>query len=167
VLPVPGPAERLSIGGILVVAPGGRVQFISQRATRCLKQYFAPCAQRRRLPEPLAKWTAIGDASPRCWEKAGRRLVISLIDRGRKGSRAYLVRETSAATASLTPQEVQVLYWLGMGKTNEQIGLILNRKTNTIKKHVQSILEKLGVENRTAAAWYALDFMPLTKLPSI
>jgi DNA-binding NarL/FixJ family response regulator len=43
-------------------------------------------------------------------------------------------------------------------KANEEIGLILKMKTATVKKYVQRILEKLGLENRTAAALRANGF---------
>ena len=52
----------------------------------------------------------------------------------------------------LNARELLVLPWLREAKTNEEIGMILGMKTTTVKKHVHRILEKLGVENRTAAA---------------
>jgi ATP/maltotriose-dependent transcriptional regulator MalT len=39
-----------------------------------------------------------------------------------------------------------------MGKTNEEIGWNLGLAANTIKKHLEIIFQKLGVEHRTAAA---------------
>jgi DNA-binding NarL/FixJ family response regulator len=52
----------------------------------------------------------------------------------------------------LTPRETEVLNWIAKGKTNCEIGVILSAATRTICKHVQRILSKLSVENRTAAA---------------
>ncbi len=52
----------------------------------------------------------------------------------------------------LTPRESEIATWLAQGKTNAEIALILNARPRTIEKHVERILEKLGVENRTAAA---------------
>ena len=37
------------------------------------------------------------------------------------------------------------------GKTNGQIGLILNASSRTIQKHLEHIFQKLGVETRTSA----------------
>jgi DNA-binding NarL/FixJ family response regulator len=55
----------------------------------------------------------------------------------------------------LTPRELEVVSWIGCGKRNEEIGKILKCSTPTVKKHVQRALEKLRVENRTAAcAWW-------------
>ena len=52
----------------------------------------------------------------------------------------------------LTPRETEVLTWVAQGKTNYEIGVILSAGTRTICKHVERILSKLFVENRTAAA---------------
>ena len=56
----------------------------------------------------------------------------------------------------LTARETEVLTWVAQGKTNYEIGVILSACTRTICKHVERILRKLYVENRTAAAAIAL-----------
>ena len=56
----------------------------------------------------------------------------------------------------LTARETEVLTWIAQGKTNYEIGVILSACTGTICKHVEHILRKLCVENRTAAAAVAL-----------
>jgi len=61
------------------------------------------------------------------------------------------------ASLRLTPREAEVLFWISQGKTNQDIGTILGAKTGTICKHVEHILSKLNVENRTAAAVVALE----------
>ena len=52
----------------------------------------------------------------------------------------------------LTPREQQVGTWLARGKTNAEIGVLLEIRARTAEKHVERILAKLRVENRTAAA---------------
>src|ERR1044072_7951587 len=61
------------------------------------------------------------------------------------------------ASLALTPREAEVLFWISQGKSNHDIGVILGAKTGTICKHVEHILGKLNVENRTAAAVLALE----------
>ena len=56
----------------------------------------------------------------------------------------------------LTARETEVLTWIAQGKTNREIGVILSACTGTICKHVEHILCKLDVKNRTAAAVMAL-----------
>jgi DNA-binding CsgD family transcriptional regulator len=58
----------------------------------------------------------------------------------------------SPLAATLTPREREVAHWLTQGKTNGEIALILGTSPRTIEKHVERILHKLGVENRTTAA---------------
>lgn len=57
----------------------------------------------------------------------------------------------------LTAREAEVLLWIAQGKSNGEIGAILGATENTVKKHVQHIFEKLGVESRNAAAMMALE----------
>ncbi len=52
----------------------------------------------------------------------------------------------------LTTRELQVLGWVPIGKTNADTAKILGTSPRTIQKHLEHIFEKLGVENRTAAA---------------
>lgn len=61
------------------------------------------------------------------------------------------------APLELTPREAEVLLWISQGKSNHDIGVILGAKTGTICKHVEHILSKLNVENRTCAAVLALE----------
>jgi DNA-binding NarL/FixJ family response regulator len=56
----------------------------------------------------------------------------------------------------LTARETEVLSLIAQGKTNYEIGVILSASTGTICKHVEHILCKLDVKNRTAAAVVAL-----------
>jgi DNA-binding NarL/FixJ family response regulator len=67
---------------------------------------------------------------------------------------------TSAApleALGLTPREAEALLWVAQGKSNSEISTILGAAENTVKKHLQAIFEKLGVDNRNAAAIRALE----------
>jgi transcriptional regulator EpsA len=57
-----------------------------------------------------------------------------------------------AMIKTITKREVEVLEWLNTGKTNWEISEILGISPTTIKNHVQNIIRKLGVENRSQAA---------------
>ena len=52
----------------------------------------------------------------------------------------------------LTAREAEVLRWVAAGKSDAQIGAILRISARTVQKHLQNVYDKLGVENRTAAA---------------
>ena len=64
--------------------------------------------------------------------------------------------ENAVGLLGLTARETEVLTWIAQGKTNHEIGVILSACTGTICKHVEHILCKLDVKNRTAAAAIAL-----------
>jgi DNA-binding NarL/FixJ family response regulator len=59
----------------------------------------------------------------------------------------------------LTEREAEVLFWLAQGKANSDLCILLNVRLTTVKKHLEKIFQKLGVENRTAAAAVALERM--------
>ena len=57
----------------------------------------------------------------------------------------------------LTPREAEVLLWVAQGKRNGEIAQILGTGESNVKKHLEHIFEKLGVENRGAAALAAIE----------
>jgi DNA-binding NarL/FixJ family response regulator len=59
----------------------------------------------------------------------------------------------------LTPRATEALVWLAQGKTNLDIASILGVTESTVKKHVQEMFDKLGVETRGAAALRALELL--------
>jgi len=67
-------------------------------------------------------------------------------------------RRTAAAGAraaedncGLSERETQIMAWVAMGKTNSEIGAILNISGFTVKNHMQRIFQKLNVFNRAQA----------------
>ncbi len=59
----------------------------------------------------------------------------------------------------LTAREAEVLLWVAQGKSNGEISAIIGAAENTVKKHLQNIFEKLGLESRNAAAVRALEVL--------
>lgn len=57
----------------------------------------------------------------------------------------------------LTPRETEVLGLLAMGKTNRQMSAELHLSLSTVKRHVEHIIEKLEVSDRTQAAVKAIE----------
>lgn len=56
----------------------------------------------------------------------------------------------------LTQRESQVLRHLASGLTNKEIAAALNISYETVKEHVQHVLRKIGVSDRTQAAVWAV-----------
>jgi DNA-binding NarL/FixJ family response regulator len=75
-----------------------------------------------------------------------------------------LAPEAAAAVAagesrmrdSLTSREREVLELIAEGKSNREIARSLRVSEKTVKAHVSSVLAKLGVQDRTQAAVYAV-----------
>ena len=67
---------------------------------------------------------------------------------------------------SLTEREIEVLRLLAQGQTNRQIAQNLVVSTLTVKTHVQRIIGKLGVSDRTQAAVRAAELGLLSTEPS-
>jgi DNA-binding NarL/FixJ family response regulator len=65
-------------------------------------------------------------------------------------------RGATAGLAALTGREREVLRLLTRGRSNREIARALNVAEKTVKTHVSSVLAKLGVQDRTQAALYAV-----------
>ena len=61
----------------------------------------------------------------------------------------------SVPHTELTAREIEVLHELAMGASNREIAELFVISEGTVKNHVRSILSKLHVQNRRAAAHYA------------
>jgi DNA-binding NarL/FixJ family response regulator len=59
----------------------------------------------------------------------------------------------------LSPKEAEVLLWVAQGKSNAEVALILGITEATVKKHLENIFTKLGVEKRGAASLLALEVL--------
>jgi DNA-binding NarL/FixJ family response regulator len=67
-------------------------------------------------------------------------------------------RDTRAARDSgLTPRESQVLSHVAFGLSNHEIARSLQISVETVKEHVQNLLRKLAVSDRTQAAVWAVQ----------
>lgn len=94
--------------------------------------------------------------SPELSAELLRRLVGEKERRGESGvlSPNELVEPP---TEALTPREIEVLRLVVKGKTNKEIAQELVVSDLTVKTHVQRIIRKLGVSDRTQAAVRAVE----------
>lgn len=89
---------------------------------------------------------------------------INTIEKGEKYYSSSLVESTSKRNGSLerirelTKREQEVLHLLSLGYSNEKISKTLYISEGTTKKHITSILGKLGVKSRVQAAIYVNCF---------
>ena len=63
----------------------------------------------------------------------------------------------AARDSGLTPRESQVLSHVALGLSNDEIAQSLEISVETVKEHVQNLLRKLAVNDRTQAAVWAVQ----------
>jgi DNA-binding NarL/FixJ family response regulator len=99
----------------------------------------------------------------------GRTALIEAVANAARGtipSREGALRKVSAAIANsdlpagadvpLTPRETQVLRSLAMGLSNREIAATFGISVETVKEHVQKLLRKTALADRTQAAVWAI-----------
>ncbi|ACT48704.1 XrtB/PEP-CTERM-associated transcriptional regulator EpsA [Methylotenera mobilis] len=59
--------------------------------------------------------------------------------------------DDNQVTGILSEREISIMEWVKAGKTNQEIGIILDISSFTVKNHMQRILKKLDVLNRAQA----------------
>ncbi len=119
-------------------------------------------------PAYIARAVALG-ANGYILKSASREQLVEAIRTVATGnttwSREELRRVTGALAAPrlsndmevpLTQRESEVLRHLAMGSTNKEIATALHISYETVKEHVQHILRKIGVTDRTQAAVWAV-----------
>ena len=83
------------------------------------------------------------------------------------GIRKWLERQTGGdihyaepgrVTESLSAREMEILICITRGMSNKEIALNLGISHQTVKNHVTVILHKLGLNDRTQAALYAIQY---------
>jgi DNA-binding response OmpR family regulator/DNA-binding CsgD family transcriptional regulator len=156
---------------LAVHADGGRVVWQTPLARTLMQRYFGE--EHRAIPPEVLDWlhaqSALagegGEAKPLSIVQGERQLVFSIQERTSDDDWLVVLREISDAAVieamvralALTLREAEVLYWVVKGKTNRDIGDILGSSPTTVKKHLEHVYVKLGVETRTAAASVAMS----------
>jgi DNA-binding NarL/FixJ family response regulator len=168
--------------GLLLVTSNGQVQFITQQAKHLLRQYFLPYAPHS-LPEHLQHWfehqlaqrLSNGNVPSPCLplliEQAGRQLCIRIIPDSLGDQYLLQLEERELQSFSisalellgLTQREAEVLFWVAKDKSNAGIAKVLGCCEGTVRKHLEHLYEKLGVQTRTAAVMVALERLGLLK----
>jgi Response regulator containing a CheY-like receiver domain and an HTH DNA-binding domain len=149
---------------------GWAVLKLNSVAEAWLARFFPPGVCGSCLPKPLLSilgaWGNGPLRSGTLWvghtqSASGRLTVRAFYDPGWRG--VLLVLDLLPPFAGrfsprgLTEREAEVLRWVARGKTDPEIAIILGTRPRTIEKHVEHILAKLGVENRTTAALMAIE----------
>src|SRR6266851_9462655 len=148
----------------IVLTRHGRVRLISAVADQLFTKYFG---SRRTggLPDCIKAWmehqysllASMKPPVPLIVNRGEERLIVRMLS----DCDQVLLHLTEQVTAiclqalqaqGLTTREAEVLAWVAWGKTNSEVATILSVRLRTVKKHMERIFQKLGVESRTAAA---------------
>jgi CheY-like chemotaxis protein/DNA-binding CsgD family transcriptional regulator len=159
---------------LVVRASDGRLLWQTGLARQLMIAWFANDGPW--TPPPLLDWVRAQLAAPSAQGRGrdapvgslaqgARRLSFTLHERSGEDEWLIVLREDDDAAMieamshafRLTGREAEVLYWVVKGKTNRDVGDILGSSPATVKKHLEHVYEKLGVETRTAAASLAMS----------
>ena len=167
--------DAFGYASITVRVSDGKLMWQTPLARDLLLAYYGTSAPL--TPEPVLHWlrrhvaeAAVLTEPPRLSIEAGpKRLTFRLHqqigDSEGGGDWLIIMQEVSDESVieamglcfKLTPKEAEVLYWVVKGKINRDIGDILGSSPMTVKKHLERVFAKLGVETRTAAAGMAMS----------
>ena len=162
--------------GVIIATSQGQVLFITQRGEQLLSQYFDQ-KNSDSLPESLQHWlqheilslTSNGKIPSSCFplqiEKKGKQLLIRLIANLIGEQYLMFLEEqelrsfsiSSLELLGLTKREAEVLFWVAKDQSNAEIAKLLGCCEGTVRKHLEHVHKKLGVQTRTAAVMVALE----------
>ncbi len=166
--------DAFGYASITVRVSDGRLMWQTSLARELLMRYYGTDAPT--TPIPVLTWLRrhvakglSGVEPPRLSVELGpKRLTFRLHqqigDSEGGGDWLIIMQEVSDESVieamglcfKLTPKEAEVLYWVVKGKINRDIGDIVGSSPMTVKKHLEHVFAKLGVETRTAAAAMAM-----------
>ncbi len=151
---------------LLAANRDGEILWCTPQAVKLIEEVL-PDWDGAALPEPLRTWLrVVGNAKgtlpapPTVPIDDARRVHFSLLSATSESEILFRISidGTDAQAAVLrklygvTGREAEVLLWVAQGKSNRDIGEILGLSPRTVNKHLETIYQKLGVENRASAA---------------
>jgi DNA-binding CsgD family transcriptional regulator len=149
---------------VVMLDAGDGIAAADAGAEEVLRRWFAPPARPALLPAELAEWVGRSRSAVRAPQfvraLADRRLEVRLASAA-DGERLLLLRERHTgppdvaelmAAFPVTRRQAEVLALLGDGRSDAEIAHRLGISVRTVGHHVEHILQRLEVSNRTAAA---------------
>ena len=170
-------AVEASDRGYLVVDSKFRIRFATRRALAWLHEYFEgevltalpgklqDLLRTIQAPSPQ-KPLSLAGPSEFAIQRGPKRLVVHPLAPLRPDEQRLFLSESVQSrdprpleALGLTRREAEVLLWVAQGKSNAAVASILDIQERTACKHMENILAKLYVENRTAAAQRAMELL--------
>jgi CheY-like chemotaxis protein/DNA-binding CsgD family transcriptional regulator len=163
---------------VLAITPSGKISWLPASGLRWLCEFLhiqtltETIKVGSSLPDPIHEWVKTQlalpeDSETKAYECNRNGAVFNI-----KLSRCHFTNEylllldkrtgdwnldSVRHSLGLTFREAEILMWISRGKTNKEIGLILDSSPRTVNKHLEHIFEKLGVVTRAAAVSIAMQ----------
>lgn len=170
--------------GLIALFIDGKVEWISQKAGELLHKYYPISKSSSSLPDILQRWvnhqvslltqfTNIPTPLlPLHLEQNGSRLIVRLSYHAVLKRFYLLLDEIESNSFSLkylemlglTKREAEVLFWIAKDQSTHEISQRLGMSDRTVKKHLENIYEKFGVQTRLGAVMYALQKLGIINL---
>jgi len=155
---------------MLAVTPHGQLRWQTHAAANLLTgfnwQQHSPqnSTDTASLMVSIQTWLMQANDHALMLEWQQQRLSFSKLGQAHDGTQFILLKQLESQeqtlesrlahivqNCGLTQREAEVMHWVTLGKTNRDIGEILELSPRTVNKHLEHIFSKLGVETRTAA----------------
>lgn len=149
----------------------GEIRFPDPDIRETLERYLGRRAMiRDRFPDAIVRWIKSGVARHRDRQaplsshipyrlgRSDRTLSLSLVPSAGDTHHTIMIEERVRRSRGpdVSSREREILAWLASGKSNAEIALILGISAGTVKRHLENIYAKLGVEGRHAAVVRAM-----------
>jgi DNA-binding CsgD family transcriptional regulator len=154
---------------VVVLDPGGRVEFATDGARRLLGDSDA---SRRGLPDAVSAWISQhhgprAAAQPLLLHAAAGTVLVRLLPNKRTDRREVLLLESGTDELSvaalrslgLTSRQAETLRLAALGYAANQTAVHMGITSRTVEKHLQHVYAKLGVRSlpqAAATAWAAV-----------
>lgn len=156
----------------LAVTNAGDITWLPEAGLRWLGEFLQQPALSENiklgsvLPATLLAWFTVQQrlahsVEPTSFERVrdGVHFSVKLLPRRHNDEYLLLMEKRSAQwnidsvknSLGLTFREAEILMWVSRGKTNKEVGMILDSSPRTVNKHLEHVFEKLGVVTRAAA----------------
>ncbi|MFA5354879.1 MAG: LuxR C-terminal-related transcriptional regulator, partial [Thermodesulfovibrionales bacterium] len=84
------------------------------------------------------------------------RIIQILVPHLHQALLSVIHRRPLVALPHLTPREIEILKWIGAGKSSWEASIILGISESTVNFHIKKIMDKLSVGSRTQAIGIAV-----------
>jgi DNA-binding CsgD family transcriptional regulator len=168
--------QSLDLCGVVLVDDLGKVQLMTAQVATWLQFYFPSNRHVSQLPELLQSWVKyqidrlksvdkpLSPQLPLRFQQENKQLTIRLaIDIPGKRYLLFFAEESilsifaALELLGLTQREAEILASVIHGRSNQEIATDLRMNINTVRKHLEHMYQKLGVQSRTEAISVALD----------